>query len=175
MNLARLRLRADSNLIEQGARIIPFRRPGSERERRTLQEAVSEGLVYEMGIDSFFGASHFMRPNGAVHTHSFRIQAMFETAQVDDHGMMLGFREVNDVLEAEARKYANRVLNDIEPFTVIEPTGENLAAIILRNLQTRLVHDVVGCPRLIALTLWENPTNFIRVTPRRTVIGADAR
>jgi 6-pyruvoyltetrahydropterin/6-carboxytetrahydropterin synthase len=118
-----------------------------------------------MGIDSFFGASHAMRPSGELHTHSFRVQATLVSAQLDEQGMLYGFREVSDLLEAEAKKYANFILNDIEPFNIIQPTGENLAAVILKDLQTTLRHDLPGSPRLIGVTLWENPTSYVRVTP----------
>lgn len=132
-----------------------------------LQAEVAAALVFEMGIDSFFGASHAMRPNGPRHTHSFRVQASFITDQLDSHGMTVGFREVSNLLDAEARRFASQYLNEVEPFTEIEPTGENLAAVIHRNLLTSLAEMLPDGPQLVAVTLWENPTSFVRVGRRR--------
>ncbi len=132
-----------------------------------LQGALSAGLAYELGIDSFFGASHSMRPTGERHTHSFRVQASFVTESVDDNGMIVGFREVSDLLDEQAKRFVNRYLNDMEPFAVLQPTGENLAAVIYRDLVSALVEQMADPPRLVSVTLWENPTSYVRVSPGR--------
>jgi 6-pyruvoyltetrahydropterin/6-carboxytetrahydropterin synthase len=132
-------------------------------EAAGLQRELSRGMSYEIGIDSFFGASHAMRPTGEKHTHSFRVQASFVTEAIDAHGFTVGFREVSNLLEHEARRYANQFLNEIPPFTIVQATGENLAAVIYRNLDQSLTEALPDGPRLVAVTLWENPTSYIRV------------
>ncbi|MEO8538630.1 MAG: 6-carboxytetrahydropterin synthase [bacterium] len=128
-----------------------------------IQRAMATGMAYELAMDSFFGASHAIRPNGAVHTHSFRVQATFVTDSVDENGMICGFREVSNILEAESKRYVNRFINDIQPFDSVQPTGENLATVIYRNLLTALAADMPGGPDLVSVTLWENPTSSVRV------------
>lgn len=123
---------------------------------------LAAGLTYELAVDSFFGAAHAMRPTGAKHTHSFRVQATFVTEHVDDQGMVVGFREMTDLLEAEARRFANAFINEIPPFDRIQPTGENISAFILRNVQHELGRIPVGGPRLVSVTLWENPTSYVK-------------
>lgn len=137
----------------------PFR----PSEPALVQRAMATGMAYELAMDSFFGASHAIRPNGERHTHSFRIQATFVTDSVDENGMICGFREVSDILDAEARRYVNRFINDIKPFDVVQPTGENLATVIYRNLLAALAENMPGGPELVSVTLWENPTSSVRV------------
>lgn len=124
---------------------------------------MATGMAYELSMDSFFGASHAIRPSGERHTHSFRVQATFVTDSVDDNGMICGFREVSDLVEFEAKRYVNRFINDIAPFNIVQPTGENLATVIYRNLVTALATEMPGGPRLVGVTLWENPTSSVRV------------
>jgi 6-pyruvoyl-tetrahydropterin synthase len=126
-------------------------------------DGVVTRLSFELGIDSFFGASHAMRPDGARHTHSFRIQATFVTDEVDDEGMVVGFREVSDLLEREAKRYANCFINDIPPFDVISPTGENIATVVFKNLAASLETELAAAPKLVAVTLWESPTSYVKV------------
>ncbi|MCX7619044.1 hypothetical protein, partial [Tepidiforma sp.] len=57
---------------------------------RVMQQALAAGLRYRLAIDSFFGATHAIRPNGAKHTHSYRVQAVFVTEGVDEQGMVVG-------------------------------------------------------------------------------------
>ncbi|MGH2632829.1 MAG: 6-pyruvoyl trahydropterin synthase family protein [Tepidiformaceae bacterium] len=153
-----------ANSEDSGRKVVPLR--GAGIWAGSQSELASE-LVYEMGIDSFFGASHAMRPNGARHTHSFRVQASFVTEELDTSGMTVGFREVSNLLDAEAKRFASKFLNEIEPFTMIEPTGENLASVIFRNLLTSLQTTLPGGPKLIGVTLWENPTSYVRVGRQR--------
>lgn len=134
---------------------------------RVMQQALAAGLRYRLAIDSFFGATHAIRPNGAKHTHSYRVQAVFVTEGVDEQGMVVGFREVANLLEAEAKRFANRFLNELHPFTTVQPTGENLAAVIFRNLEARLIEEMPGGPELVSVTLWENPTVSVTVEARR--------
>jgi 6-pyruvoyltetrahydropterin/6-carboxytetrahydropterin synthase len=136
---------------------------GTLRPQRALSSEVQAALRFELGIDSFFGASHSMRPNGERHTHSFRIQATFVTDAVDDDGMVVGFREVSNLLDAEAKKYVSRYINDIAPFDRIQPTGENIAAVVFRNLRQALAAELPLGPRLVAVTLWESPTSYVKV------------
>ncbi len=158
-------------LADAGPNVVPIKRtrkavapaasaPGS------LQATLSAGLAYELGIDSFFGASHAMRPNGERHTHSFRVQASFVTESVDENGMICGFREVSDLLDEQAKRFVNRFLNEMEPFAVLQPTGENLASVIYRDLATALVDRLDDPPKLVSVTLWENPTSYVRISPK---------
>ncbi len=138
--------------------------PENEQEHAAVvQGALSAGLRYRLAIDSFFGATHAIRPNGAKHTHSYRVQAVFVTDGVDEQGMVVGFREVANLLEAEAKRFANRFLNEMYPFTEVQPTGENLASVIYRSLEARLLEEMPGGPRLVSVTLWENPTVSVTV------------
>lgn len=132
-------------------------------EPHLVQRAMATGMAYELAMDSFFGASHAIRPSGERHTHSFRVQATFVTDSVDENGMICGFREVSDILDFEAKRYVNRFINEIAPFDVVQPTGENLATVIYRNLVTSLANDMPGGPELVSVTLWENPTSSVRV------------
>jgi len=49
---------------------------------------------------------------------------------------------------------------------VVQPTGENVAAVIFRNLEARLLEEMPGGPRLVSVTLWENPTVSVTVEAR---------
>ena len=144
------------------AKVVPIR-PSGAPPARNSQSPIAIGMTYELAIDSFFGASHAMRPNGERHTHSFRVQAAFVADHIDENGMTVGFREVSDLLDHEAQKYANQFLNELEPFRELQATGENLAGLVFHNLDWALQTEIPHGPTLIAVTLWENPTSYIKV------------
>lgn len=152
------------NANETAPAAAPLRLPvDGTQTLSAVQRGLASGMAYELAIDSFFGASHSIRPSGEKHTHSFRVQATFVTDSVDDNGMICGFREVSDLLEAQAKQFANRYINEIAPFDIVQPTGENLATVIYRNLLETLAAEMPDGPELLGVTLWENPTSSVRV------------
>jgi 6-pyruvoyltetrahydropterin/6-carboxytetrahydropterin synthase len=151
---------------DSGAPVSLAKRQVAAPDGEVLQRGLSAGLRYRLALDSFFGASHSIRPNGEKHTHSYRVQAVFVTDRVDANGMVAGFREVLNLLEREAKKFANRYLNELYPFTEVQPTGENVAAVIFRELDVALLEEMPGGPELVSVTLWENPTVSVTVERR---------
>jgi len=151
---------------DSGAPVSLAKRQVAAPDAEVLQRGLSAGLRYRLALDSFFGASHSIRPNGEKHTHSYRVQAVFVTDRVDANGMVAGFRDVLNLLEREAKKFANRYLNELYPFTEVQPTGENVAAVIFRELDAALLEEMPGGPELISVTLWENPTVSVTVERR---------
>src|SRR5690606_37853405 len=138
------------NANEKAPAAAPLRLPvNGTQTLSAVQRGLASGMAYELAIDSFFGASHSIRPSGEKHTHSFRVQATFVTDSVDDNGMICGFREVSDLLEAQAKQFANRYINEIAPFDIVQPTGENLATVIYRNLLETLAAEMPDGPELL--------------------------
>lgn len=155
-----------------GTKIVPIRAPRDVRavpptHAPRPEGQIAIGMTYELAIDSFFGASHSMRPNGERHAHSFRVQAAFVTDHIDDDGVTVGFREVSDLLDHEARKYSNQYLNGMEPFRDLQATEENLAALVFYNVAWAPHTEIPHGPKLVAITLWENPTSYIKVSRTR--------
>jgi 6-pyruvoyltetrahydropterin/6-carboxytetrahydropterin synthase len=61
-------------------------------------------------------------------------------------------REVGNELD-------HRYLNDLEPFTEINPTAENIAAYMYREISSRLNSETI---RVNAVTLWETDRACVR-------------
>jgi 6-pyruvoyltetrahydropterin/6-carboxytetrahydropterin synthase len=81
------------------------------------------------------------------------------TSTLDETGMGIDFgkmkaaaREVGDGLD-------HRYLNDLEPFTEINPTAENIAAYMYREVSSRLNSETV---KVNAVTLWETDRACVR-------------
>jgi 6-pyruvoyltetrahydropterin/6-carboxytetrahydropterin synthase len=53
----------------------------------------------------------------------------------------------------------HRYLNELEPFTGIKPTAENIAACMFREISARLNSDTI---RVSAVTLWETDRACVR-------------
>ena len=71
---------------------------------------------------------------------------------IDFSKMKTAANEVGDRLD-------HRYLNDLEPFTELNPTAENIAAYMYREISGRLNNETV---RVNAVTLWETDRACVR-------------
>lgn len=111
---------------------------------------------YTLRVTAFFEAAHHLTSyKGApepVHGHSWQIEAVLETADLDAEGMAWDFVEVQGALRDLAARLDHRDINTVPPFDRVSPTTERIAAWLFAELKDRLP----GAP-LAALTLWEGP------------------
>ena len=79
--------------------------------------------------------------------------------QLDAIGVVMDFH----VLERRLRKilapFDSHHLNDVEPFTSLNPSAENVAGHIARSLK------LPARVRLVAVEAWETPSNRAKFTP----------
>jgi 6-pyruvoyltetrahydropterin/6-carboxytetrahydropterin synthase len=106
-------------------------------------------------IARFEAAHHLTSYQGSpepVHGHSWRVEAVLETAALDAEGMAWDFVEVQGALRELAARLDHRDINTVPPFDRESPTTERIAAWFFAGLRERLP----GAP-LAAVTLWEGP------------------
>ena len=122
------------------------------------------GSVYTIKLISFLNAKHFVSFNGKagpVHAHSWQVQI---SAGVNlDHQELVGFTKVIDPVKAVFEPYENKILNEIYPFNIIQPTTENISFYLYNCLDDTLAS--LGL-HLITLSVWETPTKGIEITAR---------
>lgn len=120
------------------------------------------GSAYAMAIDVFFNARHFVTMDGNVgleHTHSYRAQVKCRSLSLSKSDqIVVGYQEIRDRLIQAVQAYNNCVLNHLPPFKSLQPTTENLTAILFQQME-RLLSDLPV--ELVSLTVWESPTEGI--------------
>jgi len=106
-------------------------------------------------IARFEAAHHLTSYRGAaepVHGHSWRVEAVLETAGLDAEGMAYDFVAVQGALRELAARLDHRDVNTVPPFDRTSPTTERIAAWFFEGLAQRLP----DAP-LAEVTLWEGP------------------
>ncbi|HWQ15922.1 MAG TPA: 6-carboxytetrahydropterin synthase [Roseiflexaceae bacterium] len=117
------------------------------------------GHCYDLAVDTFFNARHFVviaGRTGPQHDHSYRMRARCVSPglSLQDH-TVIGFHELRTILHDIASAYNNRLLNDLPVFRRLQPTTENLAAVLFQQIQRELVDLPLT---LVSVTVWESPT-----------------
>jgi 6-pyruvoyltetrahydropterin/6-carboxytetrahydropterin synthase len=113
---------------------------------------------YSVAVIRPFVAQHFLiggdwgREN-TLHSHPYRLEAIFEGQRLDRHNYLLDIAEVKKQLEVLVDRYADHTLNELPEFTGQNPSVELFARVLGEGLAARL--DTAGLDRL-TLKLWEN-------------------
>ncbi|MDT8901462.1 6-carboxytetrahydropterin synthase QueD [Anaeroselena agilis] len=113
--------------------------------------------MYELTTIVDFEAAHRLADYpgkcSRLHGHNWRVEVTVAGAGLDGLGMLIDFRilkqEVTRVIETLDHYY----LNEIEPFRTVNPTAENIAAYVYRELAGRLPAGVA----VQAVKVWESP------------------
>jgi 6-pyruvoyltetrahydropterin/6-carboxytetrahydropterin synthase len=79
-------------------------------------------------------------------------------AELDKAGLLLDFKDLREVMKHVIDRLDHQMINDIEPFTVINPSAENLAKYFYDESNTRLKSATNGRVRVKNVTVYETDT-----------------
>ena len=113
-------------------------------------------MSYVLRVRERFEAAHHLtsykgRPEPS-HGHSWRVEAVLETPELDAEGLGFDFVEVRGALRELAGRFDHRDINTVAPFDRTSPTTERLAAWFFEELAPRLPGA-----HLAEVTVWEGP------------------
>jgi 6-pyruvoyltetrahydropterin/6-carboxytetrahydropterin synthase len=109
--------------------------------------------VYKIKVESDFSSAHNLRGyHGkceALHGHNWKVEVSVVKDALDKTGMVLDFKLLKEGLNKVLEKLDHRYLNDVAYFKKVNPTSENIAEFIFKNLRRQI-------PVVSAVTVWEN-------------------
>jgi 6-pyruvoyltetrahydropterin/6-carboxytetrahydropterin synthase len=118
---------------------------------------------YTLKILTDFASAHTLRdyPGACarMHGHNWKVEVEVSARQLDEIGMGVDFRVIKQATRDVAERLDHRYLNELEPFTQVNPTAENIAAYFHRELSAKLNNDRV---QVHAVTLWETERACVR-------------
>jgi 6-pyruvoyltetrahydropterin/6-carboxytetrahydropterin synthase len=124
---------------------------------------VAEG-VYQISVEQHFDAAHFLRGYRgkceALHGHRFRVVVRIESPGLDDIGLAYDFADLKRHLAGVITKFDHVCLNDVPPFDKLNPSSENIAATIYKELKPKLTGVSI-----VAVEVWESPHTGVIYSP----------
>jgi 6-pyruvoyltetrahydropterin/6-carboxytetrahydropterin synthase len=116
--------------------------------------------TFEISAGTHFDAAHLLRdydgPCARMHGHGFRVRAALVGSQLGPSHLLVDFHDLKRLLQEITAPFDHRCLNEVEPFTEISPTSENIARFVYRSLQERLPELPPGV-RLAWVSVSESP------------------
>jgi 6-pyruvoyltetrahydropterin/6-carboxytetrahydropterin synthase len=111
--------------------------------------------MYELMVEDSFDAAHALRgyegPCENVHGHGWRVQVFLKGTKLNKLGLLEDFKAVKKELSVILALFDHKDLNNTAPFLVKNPTSENLAEVVYKNLRKKIKN-------ISKVTIWESPT-----------------
>ena len=118
---------------------------------------------YKLKTITEFASAHTLRdyPGACsrMHGHNWKVELEAIATSLDDLGMGIDFKKMKNAANEVGDRMDHRYLNDLEPFTKINPTAENIAAYMFQEISSRLNSDSI---KVHAVTLWETDRACVR-------------
>jgi 6-pyruvoyltetrahydropterin/6-carboxytetrahydropterin synthase len=112
--------------------------------------------MYRLKIIDSFSAGHQLKCYRGkcerVHGHNFRVEVIVEGNTLDRAGLLMDFKDLKKRLAAILDELDHQMLNQLPPFKKTNPSSENLAAHIFRDLAARLPKKL----KLLEVWVWES-------------------
>jgi 6-pyruvoyltetrahydropterin/6-carboxytetrahydropterin synthase len=123
---------------------------------------------FTVRVEARFESAHYLREYRGIseplHGHSYKVEADLAArgGGIDGDAIAVDFVSAKRKLEVLAKTLDYGCINDIPPFTEINPSAENIAEWFSRELQSAVSNENAV---VVAVTIWEGPVNSVTYRP----------
>ena len=115
--------------------------------------------MYELMIETTFSSAHQLRGYKDkcenLHGHNWKVQVHVAAERLNEIGIAVDFHDLKRLTNEVTSSLDHAFLNNVFPFTEINPSSENIAKWIYDSLKKKINTDYVN---LTAITVWESET-----------------
>ena len=121
--------------------------------------------MYQITIETHFSSAHRLRNyNGEcerLHGHNWKVQISVASDVLSDLGMVMDFKDIKSNVKPLIEKLDHQYLNDISPFTEINPTTENISKYLFDEFSKLINTDQI---KVTKVEIWESTTSSASYT-----------
>lgn len=122
--------------------------------------------MFEVTVQAGFSSGHFLRDYYGKcenpHGHNYRVLVTLVGEELESNGLLLDFKLLKQVLRPTVNYLDHNMINDLEPFTTLNPSAENLAKYFFDQTAAQLHGMTSGRVRVKDCTVYETDTSFAR-------------
>jgi 6-pyruvoyltetrahydropterin/6-carboxytetrahydropterin synthase len=122
--------------------------------------------MYEVTIIKSFSAAHMLAAIGGkceeLHGHNFKVEITITAEDLTSSGIVIDFRQVKRWLQEILDDLDHKHLNEILSFTKINPSSENIAKYIYREMKLKAKQAEV---RVARVKVWESENAAVAYIP----------
>ena len=98
--------------------------------------------MFELKVKDHIASAHILKgydgPCARLHGHTWKVEAVLSGDKVNDIGLLIDFKIMKKILNEVLMPLDHVNLNELPAFTAINPSTENLAQYIYRQLAPRV-------------------------------------
>lgn len=122
--------------------------------------------MFEVTVQAGFSSGHFLRDYYGKcenpHGHNYRVLVTLVGEELESNGLLLDFKLLKQVLRPTVQYLDHNMINDLEPFTTLNPSAENLAKYFFEKTADQLHEMTNGRVRVKDCVVYETDTSFAR-------------
>ena len=103
--------------------------------------------IYDLYVKTHFSAAHCLEGYkgdcSRIHGHNWIIEVFVECKELDEIGIGIDFRDIKGAVKDVLHGLDHFNLNDLPAFKNVNPTSENIAKFLYKELSKKLNTDVV--------------------------------
>jgi 6-pyruvoyltetrahydropterin/6-carboxytetrahydropterin synthase len=113
--------------------------------------------MFELKILTHFAAAHKLKMVAKkcenLHGHNWKVEVCVAGEKLDEAGVLMDFGDVKKYLAEIMQKLDHKYLNELDYFEGGQPSSENIAIFIAKELQASMDHTSVKVSRV---NVWES-------------------
>ena len=117
--------------------------------------------MYEVTIETHFSSAHRLRQYEGecerLHGHNWNVRISVASEELDDLGMVIEFKELKQATKTLMDRFDHQYLNEVPPFTELNPTTENIARYIFDELSKTINTNLI---KVHKVAVWESPNSY---------------
>ena len=115
--------------------------------------------MYEVTVEAEFSSGHYLRNYRGKcenpHGHNYKVRVTLRGSELDKAGLLLDFKQLKQVMRPVIEYLDHHMINDLAPFTEINPSAENLARYFFDETNRQLTEMTEGRVNVKDCTIFE--------------------
>jgi 6-pyruvoyltetrahydropterin/6-carboxytetrahydropterin synthase len=115
--------------------------------------------MFEVTVEADFSSGHYLRNyHGRCenpHGHNYRVCVTLEGEQLQENGLLFDFTLLKRILRPVVDSLDHQMINEIPPFTDLNPSAENLARYFFDQIGGRVEETTASRVAVKRCTIYE--------------------
>ena len=128
--------------------------------------------MFVVTVQAHYDSAHFLRNYKGkcerLHGHRYVVELALASSQLNEAGIAFDFVDVKKNLRAVADRLDHENLNELPPFTELEPSAENQARYFYEEMKRLLPGEMAEA--ILYVRVWETPTQWAQYSERQLFI-----
>ena len=115
--------------------------------------------MFEITVEAHFSSGHYLRNyHGRCenpHGHNYRACVTLAGEELEENGLLLDFKQLKKIIQPIVDSLDHQMINEIPPFTDLNPSAENLARYFFDEIEDRVVKTTARRVTVKRCTIYE--------------------